>query len=82
MHPILHLPQLAGIDEERLAAPVTEAAVGLVVGKKPKADRDLGSPAHSWPLLAVGLGDVTLAGVLATQKDFPDAVTRKLLSAT
>ena len=33
--------QLAGVDEQRLAAAVAEAAVLLVAGEEPEADRDL-----------------------------------------
>ena len=33
--------QLAGVDEQRLAAPVAEPAVLLVAGEEPEADRNL-----------------------------------------
>ncbi len=41
VHAVDHRAELAGVDEERLAAPVAEAAVLLVAGEEPEADRDL-----------------------------------------
>ena len=41
VHAVDHRAQLAGVDEERLAAPVAEAAVLLVAREEPEADRDL-----------------------------------------
>jgi hypothetical protein len=32
--------EFSGVDEERLAAPVAEAAVALVSGEEPQADRE------------------------------------------
>ena len=41
MHAIHHRAQLACVDEERLAAPVAEAAIPLVACEEPQAHRNL-----------------------------------------
>src|SRR5215213_7333420 len=41
MYPVYQGAHLAGVDEERLAAPVAEAAVLLIARQEPQADRDL-----------------------------------------
>jgi hypothetical protein len=68
-----HPPELASVDEQHLAAPVTESVVLLVAGQEPEADRDLrrveelaGEGDHAVHEVGLddGLPDLALAGLV------------------
>lgn len=66
-------PELAGINKERLAAPIPEAAIGLRARQKPQTDRDLdgvkelaGERHHAIDKIGLDqvLADLALAGLV------------------